>query len=453
MGGDRTSHSATRITRTNSLRDRFEETDVQTSNRWNNFASSLQHQRFITNQIFSNTLLGVSAYETTFNKDDFIYTNFFQNNESFQTIVFTSPLSNKSTMNRFKLNQTFDFPLGSLSTKAGFQAMYHRGEYLEESFDRPRFFDKTTSFQTDVFAHIDWQASAFLDISAGFRAHHYTNGSYIKGSPRLSIRLFNDRMLSLHAGFSKNHQFINRISFKNAVTADLWILADAQQPPTSAGQLTAGVEFKPFKNVLIKTDVYNKQYKNLRLHELNTTSLTNTLSETPWYFQNNGEAAGLESLIRISSGVLTLTQTHTLSSIKLQNDLLNNGEVFYAPWDRRHSFGTLLELPVTHNLSVFASYTAASGTIEFLPTQQSGTGNRLPNYHRLDLSVAYITEFDSKKASVKFSVFNVTDRQNTWYREYQPVIFTRQTIPAIRAELVDVFDLGIQPSFEIKLNF
>ena len=453
MGGDRTSHSATRITRSNSLRDRFEETDVKTSNRWNNFASSLQHQRFITSNVFSNTVLGLSAYETTFSKDDFIYTNFIQGNESLQTIVFTSPLSNKSTMNRFKLNQVFDFPLGSLDAKAGVQGMFHRGEYLEESFDRPRYYNKTTSFQTDIFAHIDWQAAPFLDISAGFRAHHYTNGRYIKGSPRLSLRFFNDRMVSFRAGYSKNHQFINRISFRNAVTADIWVLADADQPPTSADQLTAGLEFKPFKNVLIKTDVYRKEYKNLRLHELNTSSLSNTVSETPWYFQNSGDAAGLESMIRISAGIMNLTQTHTISSIKLQNDLLNNGEKFYAPWDRRHSFGTLLELPVTQNLSIYTSYTAASGTIDFLPNQESVASRRLPDYRRLDLSVSYVTTIGSNKASVKFSVFNVTDRQNTWYREYQPVIFTRQTIPAIRAELVDVFDLGIQPSFEVKLDF
>jgi len=452
-GGDRTSHSATRITRSNSLRDRFEETDVETSNQWNNFASSIQHQRFITDDVFSNTLLGVSAYETIFNKDDFIYTNFIQNNEALQTIVFTSPLSNKSTMNRFKLKQAFDFPVGPLIMKTGLQAMYHRGEYLEESFDRPRFYEETTSFQTDIFAHIDLQAASFLDISAGYRAHHYSNGSYLKGSPRLSFRFFDDRVISLYAGYSKNHQFINRISFKNAVTADLWILAEGDQPPTSANQFTAGMEFQPFKNVLVKTDVYKKQYENLRLHELNTSSLSNTLSETPWYFQNSGDAAGLESMIRISGGVVSLTQTHTLSSIKLRNDLLNNGEDFFAPWDRRHSFGTLLEFSLSRGVSVFASYTAATGTVDFIPGNLSGSGKRLPNYHRLDLSAIYMLKFGDTKTSLKISAFNVTDRQNIWYREYQPVIFTRQTIPAIRAELVDVYDLGIQPSFEIKLSF
>jgi len=453
FGGDRTSHSATRITRSNSLRDRFEEIDVETSNRWNNFASSIQHQRFITDEIFSNTLLGLSAYETTFSKDDFIYTNFIQNNESLQTVVFTSPLSNESTMNRIKLNQTFDFPLGSLSAKAGLQAMFHRGEYLEESFDRPSFYGKTTSFQTDLFTHFDWQPTAYLDISTGFRIHHYSNGGFLKGSPRFSARLFNDRMISFHAGFSKNHQFVNRISFKNAVTADLWILADAEQPPTSADQFTAGLEFKPFENLIIKTDVYRKQYENLRLHELNTSSLSNTGFETPWYFQNSGDATGLESLIRLSGPLFSLTQTHTLSTVKLQNDLLNSGEEFYAPWDRRHAFGTLLEVPVTQSITLYASYTHATGTVDFLPSEQLNTGSRLPDYRRLDLSASYVTSINSKKASVKFSVFNVTNRQNTWYREYQPAIFTRQSIPAIRAELVDVYDLGIQPSFELKLNF
>lgn len=454
FGGDRTEHTATRLTRSNSLRDRFQETDVETKNRWNNFAISAKHQRFITDDVYSSTLLGVSAYETAFSKDDFIYTNFFESGETLQTIVFTSPLANESTMNRFKLNQTFDIPLGPLFLKAGLQTVYHRGEYLEESFDRTRFYEKTTSLQSDIFIHTDWEATSFLNLSAGFRAHHYSNGSYTKGSPRISVQLFNKRKLSFHTGYSKNHQFINRISFKNAVTADLWILADFEQPPTSADHFTAGLNYSPVKNLVLKTEVYRKQYQNMRLHELNTGSLSNTVSETPWYFQNSGDAAGLESMVRLSTGIFNLTQTHTLSSIKLQNDLLNNGEEFYAPWDRRHSFGTLLELPLTKRLSFFGSYTAATGTSDFIPNVQSELSEkRLPHYHRVDLSLIFNTQIKSNKASVKFSVFNVTDRRNTWYREYQPVIFSRQTIPAIRAELVDVYDLGIQPSFEIKLNF
>lgn len=453
FGGDRTSHSATRITRSSSLRDRFEELGVETSNRWNNFASSVKHQRFITDEIYSTTLLGISAYETTFSKDDFIYTNFFQRGEALQTIVFTSPLSNKSTMNRFKIDQAFDFSAGPMFITAGLQSIYHRGEYLEESFDRSRFYEQTAAFQTDLFAHADWEATSFLDISAGFRTHYFSNGSYFKGSPRITFRLFDNRMLSFHAGYSKNHQFINRISFKNAVTADLWILADSDQAPTSASQITAGLDYRPTTGILLRTEAYHKQYKNMRLHELNAGSLANTVSETPWYFQNSGEAAGLESMVRISKGVLNITQTHTISSIKLQNDLLNNGESFYAPWDRRHSFATLLELSLTKGFSVFASYTAATGTINFIPGMQTNNDKRLPDYHRIDLSAMYSTEFIARKASFKISVFNVTDHQNTWYREYQPVIFTRQTVPAIRAELVDVYDLGIQPSFELKLSF
>ena len=45
------------------------------------------------------------------------------------------------------------------------------------------------------------------------------------------------------------------------------------------------------------------------------------------------------------------------------------------------------------------------------------------------------------------------DEQNPWYREDQPVIVTRNTVPAIRSEIVSIYDLGIQPSFEIKIDF
>lgn len=454
FGGDRTFQNADRITSTRSLRDRFEEIEVETQNRWNNFTTSLQHQRQLSETIYSHSLVGISAYETSFQKDDFIYTEIIRTPNTNQTIVFSSPLENRSTMNLIRLNQKFDINLHPIFIKTGIMGSYYRSEYLENSFDRPRFFNRTASMSTDIFAHLDWRLNSHIELSSGARAQYFSNGRFLNILPRIQAVLFPDYRISLYVGYSQNVQYINRISFSNAVTADIWILANKDQPPTRSEQLTAAVTFNPTDWLFFQTEIYQKRYENLRLHELNTTTLINFSDNTPWFHQNKGNARGIEILSRFNFSVFDLTHTYTLSSAELQNDLLNNGDSFFAPWDRTHSSSTLIELDLHRKLSLYASYTIASGTVFFSVDQDHNQEtSRLPLYKRLDLTLMFNQQLGNSRISTKLSVFNVKDRKNTWYREIQPVIDSHQAVPAIRSELVDVYDLGIQPSFEIKIVF
>jgi hypothetical protein len=454
FGGDRTFQNADRITRTRSLRDRFDEMEVQTENRWNNFTTSVQHQRELSESIYSHSLAGISAYETYFQKDDFIFTENIRTPNTNQTIVFTSPLENRSTMNLFRVNQKFDIDLHPLFIKTGIMGSYYRSEYLENSFDRPQFFSRTASMSTDIFGHLDWRINSLIDLSSGARIQYFSNGRFFNISPRIQTVLFPGQLFSFHAGYSQNVQYINRISFSNAVTADIWILANEDQPPTRSEQITAAITFDPANWLFFQTEIYHKSFDNLRLHELNTPTLINASDITPWFHQNTGTARGLEVLSRFNFSIFDITQTYTLSSAELQNALLNNGEHFFAPWDRTHSSSTLLELNFHQKLSLFASYTIASGTVLFSADQdQNQQTSRLPSYKRLDLTLMYDEQVGTSKVSTKISVFNLMNRKNTWYREVQPVIDFHQTVPAIRALLVDVYDLGIQPSFEVKIHF
>lgn len=453
FGGDRTSQLADRLTRNRSADERFQTLEVETENRWNNFAFSTQHQRSLSSSVYSNTTIALSAYETLFSKDDFLYANTTELGESLQTTVFTYPLLNRSTMNRAKLNQSFDIHSNNLNVKAGFTGIYHRGEYQEDSFDRQQFYTRTSSIQADLFAQTEINPFDFVKFQSGLRTHFYTAGNYFRLSPRIKTNFFEDQKISLSVGYSKNHQFINRVGFSNAVTADVWILSNDDQAPSSVNQFTSGVYLKLFRRLYFQAEGYLKQYENLRTHELNAQSLTNTFTDSPWFFGNEGEGKGVEFLTRFRSELFSVTQTYALSSMKLTNEAINNGEEFYAPWDRTHSATSNLTINVTPNIQLFAAYILASGSVTGTYDFARNESNRLGSYQRLDLSAQFRKDFRSNSVSAKFSVFNVLDEQNPWYREYQPVIVTRNTVPAIRSEIVSVYDLGIQPSFEIKIDF
>lgn len=454
IGGDETEQRADRLMRNPGGETRFSEETVITKNRWANITASVKHQRPITRRIYSHTIAGISAYETSFSKDDFIYTRFSQTGDTRQISVFTYPLLNRSTMNQLKADQSFDLDTDIASFTAGFAGFYHRGEYLEESFDRTGFFSRTEAFQADAYLQGDKTLFNFIELRLGARGHYYSEGDYWAFSPRTKIILFPNRSVSFSAGYSRNHQFLHRIGFSNVVTADIWVLSNKHQPPSEADHYSAGIYLRGPGNLYIQAEGYMKEHKRLRLHEINTQTLTNTFSDSPWFSENEGFGRGLELLLRKSFSPFTLTQTYTLSSMELRNDAINNGERFYADWDRTHSATTMLEIPVFSSLDIFASWMMASGTPNRIFSEADiADNNRLDDYYRLDLSALYSTEIKNTGIEAKFSFFNVLNRNNSWYNEYRLAIESGRAVPVIRPITVEVYDLGFQPSFELKVVF
>ena len=453
FGGDRTFQAARRFQNPSSQNLEFGSKVADTRNRWNNFSFALQHQRNVSGSVFSKSTLGITAYETLFEKGDFLYVNRTRIGGNVETSVFTFPLSNESTMNRAVFRQLFQYNPGNFDLKAGLEANYHRGEYLENSFERQGFFTRVSSYQADLFLQTEFSPVTNMDLSTGIRSHYYSDGSYYRFSPRLELRLFDQKKVSLRAGVSRNHQFVNRVSFKNAVTSDIWILSNREQPPSSVNQATAGIYLQAFGGLYFQSEAYYKDFSNLRLHEFNTRTLSSTFSRSPWFFRNDGKAKGVEFLIRKAFSRFDFSVGYTLSSMELQNDQLNEGNTFFASWDRTHSSSSNLTLDLHSNLNLFLSWIMASGNMDYSDSDLVTNRKRLPAYYRLDSSLRYQKSFGGHSLSAKFTVSNLLDRDNVWYREFQPVVIERSNIPAIRTRLVNVYDLGIQPSFEIKVSF
>ena len=73
-------------------------------------------------------------------------------------------------------------------------------------------------------------------------------------------------------------------------------------------------------------------------------------------------------------------------------------------------------------------------------------GSRLPAYHRLDLSVHRFFPLGKKlKGDLGISVFNVYNRQNTWYKEFD---FTQDPVL-----ITQVNYLGMTPNVSFNVKF
>ena len=452
-GGDDTRQQANRLYRSFSTNnpENLEERPVTTTNDWQNATASIKYQRWLGNQLYSNTTVGASIYETSFSKDDFTYIDITQAQGALQAFVF--PFENQSILNEIKTEQQLQLSNERWFATGGVSYHYYLGEYFEDSFERSGYFSTQSSHQVDTYLQLDYSGFERVDINGGMRLHYFSNGHFLKWSPRVKIILFPDSDFSLSGGYSKNHQFLNKISLSNTVTSDIWILANTNQPPTSVDYFSSGIKYSPSDQLYFQAEAYHKEFNNIRLHEINTFSLSNSFNNSPWYTQNSGIGKGLEFLLRNQFKYFTINQTLTISEITLSNPEINNGVPFYADWDRTYRYAASAEINPTTNLSLYLSWMYASGTPNKLATFGPQNDQRLGNYYRTDISAEYSQSLGGTNLTISLSVYNLLNRNNPWYRDLSFVIDQSSPQNQFRSVPVDVYDIGIQPSFNISLNF
>ncbi len=454
FGGDRTSQVAGRRTRSPDADGGFLFEEVETSNLWGNALVSVKYEQEFFNRLYSSTSAGFSSYETEFSKDDFVYSRVSSDTGNDSITIFTYPFRNRSSMNELKINSDLDYKGRWGSAVLGGTWRYYLGSYSESSFDRPSFFSETTAHLVDLYLHTEWTPIPFLELNAGIRGHYYSSGDHFLFAPSVQARITPVESVSLFGGYSVNHQFLHRVSLQNATTADVWILSSENQPPASSEQFTAGIEFVPSQAFFLRVEAYQKTYDNLRLHELYTQTLENTFSGIPWFFRNSGEAKGVEMLLRNRFGRFSITQSYTLSRMVFRNPELQDGIEFFADWDRTHSYNAVFESRIGSSLRLYLSWIMMSGSPNSLALTGKDDRERLDAYYRLDSTIEYDIRFQNgSRLDLTFSVFNLLNRDNVWYRNYAFSFDETRSIPRLRPVPVDVLDLGFQPSFSLKYSF
>ena len=178
------------------------------------------------------------------------------------------------------------------------------------------------------------------------------------------------------------------------------------------------------------------------------------------FFIGAGNAKGLELLLQKKHGALTGWVGYTLSKIDYQFPTINNGELFPASHDRRHELNLVAKY--TRGVYTFAAtWVFASGCPYTAPESQyfipllngevnsyihvsDKNANRLPDYHRLDLSASRRFESEHWATEIGASLFNAYNHKNVWYRDYN-----LDTLPIT---VTDVLTLGFTPTIYLQMN-
>ena len=182
--------------------------------------------------------------------------------------------------------------------------------------------------------------------------------------------------------------------------------------------------------------------------------------QTPLFFLGSGTARGIELFAQKKKGALNGWASYTLAKVENRFAAYNNGDAFPADQDRRHEV-KLFGGYQFGKWRLAATWVYATGTPYTAPEAQYAIGlldgssrsfihvgdknsQRLPDYHRLDVSLTRTFASRNLSWEAGLSIFNLYNRANVWYREY-----FMQASPAI---VRDVTTLGFTPTLTLSVG-
>ena len=213
---------------------------------------------------------------------------------------------------------------------------------------------------------------------------------------------------------------------------DPWIIIPGELEPSKSIQYNIGLSYNIIPGITSSVEGFYKIFQNLPI--INDQKF---LASDPDLIDGKGESYGWEFLFDVGLNPVSLTAAYTLSWAYKEVD----DWVYNPKYDTRHQFNTILEfnlgsgwitgliwnyasgLPFTQLIGYYDKFylddfnSSGYDQADFEPFTILGDRNlaRLPDYHRLDISLTKRFYISFSKWEVTVSAINVYDRENVYY--------------------------------------
>ena len=288
--------------------------------------------------------------------------------------------------------------------------------------------------------------------------------------PRAAIAFKINEKHSVKMSYNRMVQYLQLISNTSSPTPlDVWTPSDNFIKPQIADQVAIGY-FKNFKDDLYSLEVesYYKKVKN-RLDYIDGANLIANEAIEQVILNGQLRSYGIELLIRKNEGKLNGWISYTISKSEQQTPGrtaietgINNGNWYNSVYDKLHNLAFTSAYNLNKKWSFGANFILQSGQPVTYPTGQYEyqeivipsyglrNENRLPAYHRFDVS-ATLTPHKNDKRSWKtewvFSIYNLYNRKNA------ASINFRQNSDTGNNEAVRTSIFGIVPAVSYNFKF
>ncbi len=266
--------------------------------------------------------------------------------------------------------------------------------------------------------------------------------TFTKLAPRVALNIKVRKDMALKMSYDRTYQFLHYlINDATTTPTDLWIPSGINLKPQSSDQYSLEINKAFGDQYFFSIGGYYRDIQNITDYKIGTSIGLNSTIEKD-LLQGIGRAYGLEVLFKKSVGKFTGSLAYTLSKTEKKfNEEINNGNWYPAAEDHPndisisgvYKFSKRAELsalwvfyngrPITYPAG---TYEAQGQIILFFSHRNA---NRLPDYHRLDLSFTLHNKdykvFDNQKVKKKyqsswnFSIYNAYARDNTYMVKFK----------------------------------
>jgi Outer membrane receptor proteins, mostly Fe transport len=367
-------------------------------------------------------------------------------------------------MRDFSLKQDFSwFPLPEHTIKFGYAGVYHwlsPGKVISTtgiSAGNDFVLPDVNAFKVSVYLLDECQLSERLSAKVGFRLtgfssigcgtvynydQHYNAidstvykpgqmiKTYYRFSPRLGLTYRINDESSMKASYARTVQFLQMASNSTAGTPlDLWFTAGKNIRPQNCDQFALGY-FHNFLHHKVETSV-ELFYKSLH-HTIDFKDhaqlLLNSKLDGELRF-GNSHAYGIEFQLQKNEGRLTGWVSYTYSHARNTIYGINDNKSYSSPYERPHTIYVVGNYELSKVLSLGTNFVYATGQpitypvgrmeIEgaIVPIYSKRNSYRMPDYHRLDLSLTWKPRPKKPRkweGEWNFSLYNVYGHRNAW---------------------------------------
>lgn len=425
---------------------------------WGNLITSLRWNHLINSRLFMNTTASFTRYRSNLKLGSEIE----ETNKSRTPHVTTtteSSLGYRSGIHDWTAKVDFDYtPNPSHDVKFGANYTYHTfspdvsslkyvdSERVNQKIDTVIGSPKVYAHETMAYLEDNISLGKIFKVNLGahFSSFHVQKENYFSIQPRVGLRVLINDNLSAKAGYAYMSQYIHLLSNSSvSLPTDLWVPVTKKIKPMSSHQYAAGV-FYTLRDVAdFSVEGYYKTMNNLLEYKDGASFMGASTDWEEKVSMGRGVAYGVEFLMQRSfgntTGWLGYTWSKTDRIFDKPGNVINNGKVFPAKYDRRHDVSLTVAHKFSEKIDISGSWVFSTGNAatfayqdyKVLPAPnyeqpynaprevkhvESRNNFRYNNYHRLDLGVNFhkITKRGNKR-TWNISIYNVYNQFNPFF--------------------------------------
>jgi hypothetical protein len=451
---------------------------------WGNATASLRWNHLFNDRLFMNTSLIFSDYKFEFGAEQTEFEfRLFSGIRDFNAKVDFNYFPDIRHNVRFGVNVTqHRFTPSNASARSG-EVVFDFGKierlhglsqavYISDDFE----LNDKWAFHTGLRLSGFTQIGPFDRFVKDFQGRttdtiHYKTlenvQSYYGLEPRISGRYALNRKSSIKGSFTQNYQYIHMVSVSAvSLPTDLWIPSSSLVKPQDGRQYALGY-FRNFSKDVFETsaEIYYKDMRNVVEYKDGAQPEDNVNDNV----DNNltfgkGDSYGLELFLKKRTGKWNGWLGYTLSKTTRKFTDLNDGDEFFAKYDRRHDGSAVANYDYSKKWTFSAVFVYGTGNALTLPVSRYlisgyvvndyGKRNwyRMVPYHRMDISATlYVKKSRKLESSWNFSVYNLYNRKNPYFIYFANTGNVQQGTLKISAKQVSLFP--ILPSVTWNFKF